>query len=71
MATVIYVVDDELGVDGQTAYPTKRAALGASREEEPRAPVRKVELASEVLSQRELLCALFNREGYAVNQEEV
>lgn len=63
MGTKVYVIKDVEFIGGKRAFPTMSAAKQArSSTENPKQKVETVELAQ--IGKRELLCAMFNREGY-------
>lgn len=68
--TTIYCVRIKDAMEGEIAFPTLRAARECSRNDDsPPSVILKIKVAKMPI--RELLCAVFNREGFAEQQEEV
>ena len=62
---IIYIAAIDDAMEGEVAYPTLRQAKA---DRDPGTKITKVTLGRMT---RHALCCLFNREGYAVTQEEI
>jgi hypothetical protein len=66
--TAIYTIRVDDAIEGSIAYPTLREAREAQRAFGVDGPISRIQIGKIPL--RRLLCALYNREGFAAKQEE-